>query len=134
MGGGIAMNFVNAGIPVTIVETQQEALDRGLAVVRANYERSARNGRFPIEDVDRRMGLITGSLSLDDLAAADLVIEAVFERMDIKKDVFTKLDAICKPGAVLATNTSALNIDEIASVTEPPGIGDRAALLLARPT
>jgi 3-hydroxyacyl-CoA dehydrogenase len=120
MGGGIAMNFVNAGLPVTIVETQQEALDRGLAVVRANYERSARNGRFPIEDVDRRMGLITGSLSLDDLAPVDLVIEAVFERMDIKKEVFTKLDAICKPGAVLATNTSALNIDEIAAVTGRP--------------
>ena len=120
MGGGIAMNFVNAGIPVTIVETQQENLDRGLAVVRANYERSARNGRFPIEDVDRRMGMITGTLSLDDLAGADLVIEAVFERMDVKKDVFTKLDAICKPGAVLATNTSGLNIDEIASVTSRP--------------
>ncbi len=120
MGGGIAMNFANAGIPVVIVEAQQEALDRGLAVVRANYERSARNGRFPLEDVDRRMGLITGSLSLDDLAAADLVIEAVFERMDVKKEVFAKLDAICKPGAVLATNTSGLNIDEIASVTERP--------------
>ncbi len=120
MGGGIAMNFVNAGIPVTIVETQQENLDRGLAVVRANYERSARNGRFPIEDVDRRMGMITGTLSLDDLAGADLVIEAVFERMDVKKDVFTKLDAICKPGAILGTNTSGLNIDEIASVTTRP--------------
>jgi len=105
---------------VTIVEAQQEALDRGLAVVRANYERSARNGRFPLEDVDRRMGLITGSLSLDDLAAADLVIEAVFERMDVKKYVFTRLDAIAKPGAVLATNTSGLNIDEIASVTQRP--------------
>jgi 3-hydroxyacyl-CoA dehydrogenase len=120
MGGGIAMNFANAGIPVTIVEAEQDALDRGLAVVRANYERSARNGRFPLEDVDRRMGLITGSLSLDDLAAADLVVEAVFERMDVKKEVFTKLDAICKPGAVLATNTSGLNIDEIASVTTRP--------------
>jgi 3-hydroxyacyl-CoA dehydrogenase len=120
MGGGIAMNFVNAGIPVTIVETQQDALDRGLGVVRANYERSARNGRFPVEDVDRRMGLITGSLSIEDVAAVDLVIEAVFERMDIKKEVFTKLDAVCQPGAVLATNTSALNIDEIASVTQRP--------------
>ncbi len=120
MGGGIAMNFANAGIPVTLVETQQEALDRGLGVVRANYERSARNGRFPIEDVDRRMGLITGSLALEDVAPVDLVIEAVFERMDVKKEVFTKLDAICKPGAVLATNTSALNIDEIASVTARP--------------
>ena len=120
MGGGIAMNFVNAGIAVTIVETAQDALDRGLGVVRANYERSAKNGRFPLADVDRRMGLITPSLSLDDLADCDLVIEAVFERMDIKKDVFTKLDAICKPGAILATNTSALNIDEIASVTKRP--------------
>lgn len=120
MGGGIAMNFVNAGIPVTIVETEPEALERGLAVVRANYERSARNGRFPIADVDRRMQMITGSLSLQDLAPNDLVIEAVFERMDIKKDVFTKLDAICKPDAVLATNTSGLNIDEIAAVTGRP--------------
>ena len=120
MGGGITMNFVNAGIPVTIVETKQEALDRGLAVVRANYERSAKNGRFPIEDVDRRMAMITGSLELDSLAEVDLVIEAIFERMDIKKEVFTKLDAICKPGAILATNTSALNIDEIASVTSRP--------------
>ncbi len=120
MGGGIAMNFVNAGIAVTIVETAQEALDRGLGVVRANYERSARNGRFPLADVDRRMGLITPALSLDALADADLIIEAVFERMDIKKDVFTRLDAICKPGAILATNTSALNIDEIASVTKRP--------------
>ncbi len=120
MGGGISMNFVNAGIPVTIVETTQEALDRGLGVVRANYERSARNGRFPMDDVDRRMGMITPSLSLDDLADVDLVIEAVFERMDIKKEIFTKLDAITKPGAVLATNTSALDIDEIASVTSRP--------------
>jgi 3-hydroxyacyl-CoA dehydrogenase len=120
MGGGIAMNFANAGIPVTIVEMEQAALDRGLGVVRSNYERSARNGRFPLEDVDRRMGLITPSLSLDDLAGVDLVIEAVFERMDVKKDVFTKLDATCKPGAVLATNTSGLNIDEIASVTGRP--------------
>jgi 3-hydroxyacyl-CoA dehydrogenase len=120
MGGGIAMNFVNAGIPVTIVETAREPLDRGLSVVRANYERSARNGRFSMADVDRRMQMITGSLSLDDLASSDLVIEAVFERMDIKKDVFTRLDAIAKPGAVLATNTSGLNIDEIASVTGRP--------------
>jgi 3-hydroxyacyl-CoA dehydrogenase len=120
MGGGIAMNFVNAGIPVTIVETGADALERGLAMVRANYERSARNGRFPIADVERRMQMITGSLSLEDLASADLVIEAVFERMDIKKDVFTKLDAICKPDAVLATNTSRLNIDEVAAVTGRP--------------
>jgi 3-hydroxyacyl-CoA dehydrogenase len=120
MGGGITMNFVNAGIPVTIIETSQEALDRGLGVVRANYERSAKNGRFPMEDVERRMGMITASLDYNDLAGADLVIEAVFERMDIKKDIFGKLDRICKPGAILATNTSALNIDEIASATKRP--------------
>jgi 3-hydroxyacyl-CoA dehydrogenase len=120
MGGGIAMNFVNAGIPVTIVEVKQDALDRGLKVVRGNYERSARNGRFPMSEVDKRMSLITGSLNMEDLKDADLVIEAVFERMDVKKDIFTKLDAICKPGAILATNTSGLNIDEIASVTKRP--------------
>jgi 3-hydroxyacyl-CoA dehydrogenase len=120
MGGGIAMNFVNAGIPVTIVETKQEALDRGLGVVRANYERSAKNGRFPIEDVPRRMGMITPTLNIEDLADVDMVIEAVFERMDIKKDIFAKLDKIVKKGAVLGTNTSGLNIDEIASATSRP--------------
>ncbi len=120
MGGGIAMNFVNAGIPVTIVEVKQEALDRGLKVVRGNYERSAKNGRFPMEDVDRRMGLITGALDQQALAGCDLVIEAVFERMDIKKDIFTNLDRICKPGAILATNTSALDINEIGAVTKRP--------------
>jgi 3-hydroxyacyl-CoA dehydrogenase len=120
MGGGITMNFVNAGIPVTIVETSQEALDRGLKVVRGNYERSAKNGRFTMDEVEKRMSLITPSLSMDDFGSVDLVVEAVFERMDIKKDVFTKLDAICKPGAILATNTSYLNIDEIASATTRP--------------
>ncbi len=120
MGGGIAMNFVNAGIPVTIVETSQEALDRGLAVVRGNYERSSRNGRFPIEEVDVRMARITPALSLDGLADVDMVIEAVFENMDLKKEIFATLDATCKPGAVLASNTSALNIDEIATATTRP--------------
>ncbi len=120
MGGGITMNFVNAGIPVTIVETSQAALDHGLAVVRANYERSARNGRFSMDEVERRMTLITPSLALEDLAAADMVVEAVFERMDIKTELFGRLDAICKPGAVLATNTSYLNIDEIAAATNRP--------------
>jgi 3-hydroxyacyl-CoA dehydrogenase len=120
MGGGITMNFVNAGMPVTIVETSSEALERGLGVVRANYERSARNGRFTMDEVDRRMALITGTTSLDDVASADMVVEAVFERMDIKKELFARLDAICKPGAVLATNTSFLNIDEIASATTRP--------------
>ena len=120
MGGGITMNFVNAGIPVTIVETSQEALDRGLGVVKANYDRSASRGRFTAAEVDERMGLITPSLDMNDLADVDLVIEAVFERMDVKKDIFAKLDQICKPGAVLATNTSALDIDEIATATSRP--------------
>ena len=120
MGGGIAMNFANAGIEVVIVEVKQEALDKGLKVVRGNYERSAKNGRFPESEVDVRMGRITGSLDMEAFADVDLVIEAVFERMDIKKDIFTKLDSLCKPGAILATNTSALNIDEIAAVTKRP--------------
>ena len=120
MGGGISMNFLNAGIPVTMVETTQEALDRGLGVMRTNYERSAKRGRFTAEEVEERMGMITPSLDMNDLAEVDMVIEAVFERMDIKKEVFTKLDQICKPGAVLATNTSALSVDEIASATSRP--------------
>jgi 3-hydroxyacyl-CoA dehydrogenase len=121
MGGGIAMNFLNAGIPVTLVEMKQEALDRGLATIRSNYERTAKRGGMSAEDVEKRMGLITPTLSMDDLATVDLVIEAVFERMDIKKDVFGKLDAICKPGAILASNTSYLDINEIASATKRPG-------------
>jgi 3-hydroxyacyl-CoA dehydrogenase len=120
MGGGIAMNFANAGIPVTIVEVKAEALDRGLATVRKNYERTAARGGITAADVETRTGLITGSLALEDLGAVDLVIEAVFERMDIKKELFGKLDAICKPGAILATNTSYLNIDEIAAATTRP--------------
>jgi 3-hydroxyacyl-CoA dehydrogenase len=120
MGGGIAMNFANVGIPVTIVEVQPEALERGLKVVRGNYERSAKNGRFSVEEAEARFGRLTGSLDMNDLADCDLVIEAVFERMDIKKDIFKKLDAICKPSAILATNTSALNIDEIAAATTRP--------------
>src|SRR5580698_5564801 len=117
MGGGIAMNFINAGIPVTIVEVKQDALDRGLATVRRNYERSR---TAKPEETEARMSRLTGSLDMSALADCDLVIEAVFERMDIKKDIFAKLDAICKPGAILATNTSGLNIDEIASVTKRP--------------
>ena len=120
MGGGITMNLVNAGIPVTIVETSQEALDRGLKVVRGNYENTARKGKLTQADVEGRMALITPSLNLSDLADADIVIEAVFENMDIKKDIFQKLDAICKPGAILATNTSALDINVIAAVTKRP--------------
>jgi 3-hydroxyacyl-CoA dehydrogenase len=117
MGGGIAMNFLNAGIPVTIVEVKQDALDRGLKVVRGNYERSR---TAKPEETEARMSRLSGSLDMSALADCDLVIEAVFERMDIKKDIFAKLDEICKPGAILATNTSGLNIDEIASVTKRP--------------
>jgi 3-hydroxyacyl-CoA dehydrogenase len=120
MGGGIAMNFANAGIPVTIVEMKRDALDRGLKVVRGNYERSAKGGRFTMDDVEKRMGLLTGSLDLEDLKDCDLVIEAVFERMDIKKDVFARLDGIVKQGAILATNTSYLDVNEIASATRRP--------------
>ncbi len=120
MGGGIAMNFANVGIPVKIVEVNQEALDRGMKVVRGNYERSARSGRFSMDEVERRMRLIEGSLDLNALRDADLIVEAVFERMDIKKDLFAKLDSIAPPGAILATNTSALNVDEIASATKRP--------------
>jgi 3-hydroxyacyl-CoA dehydrogenase len=120
MGGGIAMNFLNVGIPVTIVETKQDALDRGLATIRKNYENTAKRGRLTMADVEKRMGLLKGTLALEELAPSDLVIEAVFENMDIKKDVFAKLDKIVKPGAILATNTSYLNVDEIASATKRP--------------
>ena len=120
MGGGISMNFASAGIPVTIVETKQEALDRGLGVIQSNYQRSADRGRFPQEEVEICMGRYTPTLDLSSLADCDLMIEAVFEDMDIKKSVFSKLDEVAKPGAILATNTSALNIDEIASVTSRP--------------
>ena len=120
MGGGIAMNFATAGIPVTIVETTQEALDRGLKVVRGNYQRSADKGRFPQEEVEARMDRFDGKLELAALAAGDLVIEAVFEDMELKRKIFTELDRVMKPGAILATNTSALNIDEIAAMTKRP--------------
>jgi 3-hydroxyacyl-CoA dehydrogenase len=114
------MNMVNVGIPVTIVEVEQEALDRGLAVIRKNYENSARKGRLSEADVEQRMGLITGSLDLGDLADCDLIIEAVFEEMAVKKDIFTRLDGIARGGAILASNTSALDINEIAAVTKRP--------------
>jgi len=120
MGGGIAMNFANVGIPVVLIEVKQDALDRGLATIRKNYERTASRGGITADQVEERCALITGSLQMESLADVDLVIEAVFERMDIKKDIFTKLDAICKPGAILATNTSGLDIDEIAAVTKRP--------------
>jgi 3-hydroxyacyl-CoA dehydrogenase len=120
MGGGIAMNFANAGIPVTVIEMAQEALDRGLGIVRKNYEATAARGRLTVADVEKRMGLITGSTDFKAAADADMVVEAVFEEMPVKKEVFAKLDAICKPDAVLATNTSTLDVDEIASATKRP--------------
>ena len=120
MGGGISMNMANVGIPVTIVETKQEALDRGLGVIRKNYENTASKGRISAEDVETRCGLITGSLNLEDLADCDLVIEAVFENMELKKEIFGKLDGIVKQGAVLASNTSALDVNEIAAAASRP--------------
>ena len=120
MGGGIAMNFATAGIAVTIVETKAEALERGLSVIEGNYRRSAERGRFPVEEVAERMARLEGVLDMQALADCDLIIEAVFEDMDLKKTIFKNLDAICKDGAILATNTSALNIDEIAAETSRP--------------
>jgi 3-hydroxyacyl-CoA dehydrogenase len=120
MGGGIAMNFANAGIPVTIVETSEEALSRGLRIIRGNYEATAAKGKMKPEDVDSRMGLLTGSLAMEALADCDLIIEAVFEQIDVKRAVFAKLDAIARPGAILATNTSYLDIDDIAAATKRP--------------
>lgn len=120
MGGGISMNFLSAGIPVTIVEMQQEALDRGTGVIRKNYEASAAKGRMKPEQVAMAMGALTPTLNLDDLADCDLVIEAVYESMDVKKELFGKLDKIVKQGAILASNTSYLNVDEIAASTGRP--------------
>ncbi|MFY0636355.1 3-hydroxyacyl-CoA dehydrogenase NAD-binding domain-containing protein [Maricaulis maris] len=120
MGGGIAMNFLSAGIPVTLLEREQEALDRGVSIIRKNYERSAARGKFTAEQVEQCMGRLTPTLEMEDLANSDLVIEAVFENMDVKKEVFTKLDAIVKSGAILASNTSYLNVDEMAAVTTRP--------------
>src|SRR5262252_5850916 len=120
MGGGIAMNFANAGIPVTVVEVAQDALDRGLGIVRKNYEATASRGRRTAADVEKRMGLIRGTTDWNAVTDADIVIEAVFEEMPIKKEVFAKLDGLAKPDAVLATNTSTLDVDEIASATRRP--------------
>jgi len=121
MGGGIAMNFLSAGIPVTILEMQQDALDRGTGVIRKNYERSAARGRMKPGQVDQAMGLLSTTLDYADLADCDLVIEAVYESMDVKIDVFGKLDKVVKQGAILASNTSYLNVDEIAQATKRPG-------------
>ena len=120
MGGGIAMNFANTGVPVTVLETSQAALDKGLGVVRKNYESTLSKGRLSREEFEKRVGLIKGSLSYDDLAQADLIIEAVFEDMDVKRRVFETLDAKAKPGAILASNTSTLDLDKIAAATHRP--------------
>ena len=120
MGGGIAMSFANAGIPVTLIETGEEQLKRGMGVMQKNYEATAARGGIPADAPAKRMGLINGVVGLENVKDADLIIEAVFETMAIKKEVFTALDKFAKPGAVLASNTSYLNIDEIAKVTKRP--------------
>ena len=120
MGGGIAMNFATAGLHVTLIETKQEALTRGLGVIQANYQRSADRGRFPVEEVAERMARIDGALDMAALADCDLIIEAVFEDMELKKSIFKTLDGIAKQGAILGTNTSGLDIDAIAAQTSRP--------------
>ncbi len=120
MGGGIAMNFLSAGLPVTLVEMKPEALERGIATIRKDYEATAKKGRLTSDEVEARMGRLTGAMNLDALSDCDLIIEAVFELMEVKRDVFAKLDAIAKPGAILASNTSYLDINEIAAVTKRP--------------
>ncbi|NKE68812.1 3-hydroxyacyl-CoA dehydrogenase [Ramlibacter sp. RBP-2] len=120
MGGGITMNFLNAGIPVVLLEMKQEALDKGLATIRKNYENSAKKGKLTQEQVEQRMALITPSLDYAPFAEVDLVIEAVFENMDVKEQVFRHLDEVCKAGAILASNTSYLDIDRIATFTKRP--------------
>jgi 3-hydroxyacyl-CoA dehydrogenase len=120
MGGGIAMNFATVGIPVTITEPNQEPLDRGLGIVRKNYERSVKSGRLTMDDVETRMGNVTSTTNIEDLQDCDLIIEAVFENIDLKKKIFAQLVSFMKEGAILASNTSALNVDEIAAVTKRP--------------
>ncbi|MBM2764924.1 3-hydroxyacyl-CoA dehydrogenase NAD-binding domain-containing protein [Burkholderia anthina] len=120
MGGGIAMNFINAGLPVTLLETKQDALDRGLATIRKNYDAQVKKGKLTQQKLDARMALIAPTLSYDDLKDADLIIEAVFEELGVKEQVFGQLDAVAKPGAILASNTSTLDVDKIAAFTKRP--------------
>lgn len=120
MGGGIAMNFANAGIPVLLKETEQAALDRGMATIRKNYANSVAKGRFKQEVMDQRLELIQPTLTYDGFGDADIIVEAVFEGMALKKEVFGELDKVAKPGAILASNTSTLNVDEIAAATSRP--------------
>ncbi|MFZ4552764.1 MAG: 3-hydroxyacyl-CoA dehydrogenase NAD-binding domain-containing protein [Aquabacterium sp.] len=121
MGGGITMCFLNAGIPVTLLEMKQEAIDRGVGIIRKNYEAQVAKGKLAQEKYEQRMSLLKTSLSYDDIAQADMVIEAVFENMGVKSEVFAKLDAVMKQGAILASNTSTLDVDKIAEVTSRPG-------------
>jgi 3-hydroxyacyl-CoA dehydrogenase len=120
MGGGIAMNFLNAGIPVKILEMKQEALDKGLGIIKKNYEAQVKKGKLKEDKYEQRMGLLSTTLSYDDLKDADLVIEAVFEEMGVKEKVFKELDRVMKPGAILASNTSTLDVDKIAAFTQRP--------------
>jgi 3-hydroxyacyl-CoA dehydrogenase len=120
MGGGIAMNFINAGLPVTLLETKQEALDRGIATIRKNYEATVKKGKLKPEVLEQRMALITPTLSYDDLKHADLIVEAVFEELGVKEQVFKRLDEVAKAGAILASNTSTLDVDKIAAFTKRP--------------
>jgi 3-hydroxyacyl-CoA dehydrogenase len=120
MGGGIAMNFANAGIPVTILETKQEALDKGLATIRKNYENTVKKGKLTPEKCEQRLALVKGTLAYEDIAQADIVIEAVFEDLNVKETVFRQLDGVMKPGAILASNTSTLDLDKIAGFTGRP--------------
>lgn len=120
MGGGIAMNFANAGIPVVMLELKQEALDKGLALIHKNYSNSAKKGKLTERDVEDRMALLQGTTDYEGLSDVDLVIEAVFEKMEVKIQVFSKLDEVCKPGAILASNTSTLDLNKIAAATSRP--------------
>ncbi len=123
MGGGIAMSFANAGLPVVILETDRQALDRGMGIIRKNYEGSAKRGRITAEQAEKRIGLIKPSLDITDISSSDLIIEAVFENMDLKKRIFRQIDNHAKPGAILATNTSTLDVNEIAKATaRPPSV------------
>ncbi|MDA8954039.1 3-hydroxyacyl-CoA dehydrogenase NAD-binding domain-containing protein [Pseudomonadales bacterium] len=120
MGGGITMSFLNVGIPVTTLEMNQEALDRGIGVIKRNYDIQVQRGRMTAEEVDKRMSLLTGTTNFEDLGSADLILEAIYENIDVKVDTFKKMDAIAKPGAILASNTSALDIDKMAEATSRP--------------
>ena len=120
MGGGIAMNFANAGIPVTLIDMNQAAVDKGIGIIRKNYAATVAKGRLKQEEMDQRLGFIKETTKLEEIKDADIIVEAVFERMDVKQDIFRQLDALAKPGAILATNTSTLDVDQIAAGTKRP--------------